>query len=240
MFSLVLPAYNEAENLEKCVEEVRKTLRGVKYEIIIAEDGSTDGTDKIAARLANKYRNITHLHHDKKLGRGLALRKAFEHAKGNEIGYIDVDLATNITHLKKLIKYAKKYDVVTGSRYLPGSKVKRPALRMYISRIYNLLVRVLIGCRIHDFQCGFKSFSKKFVKNEIFDIRETSWAWDTIILAVAVKKGYKVKEFPIEWEEKRKGKHSISLKRIFNDFKIHGIALLKLIIKFRFNLNIKL
>ncbi len=239
-FSLVLPAYNEAKNLEHCVRAVQKSLKGFDYEIIIAEDGSTDGTDKIAENLASRDKKIKFIHSEKKLGRGLALKRAFKIARGRAMGYIDVDIATDIKHLKELIKYSKNYDVVTGSRYLSNSKTSRPLLRDFVSRTYNFLVRFLLGCRVYDSQCGFKAFSRKFVENEIFRIKEKSWAWDTVVLATALKKGYKVKEFPVKWQEKRESAHSASLGRIYKDIKIHGKILIKLFMKYRLGVYVKI
>jgi hypothetical protein len=235
LISVVLPAYNEAFRLEKCVRELRRILKGKNYEIIIAEDGSTDGTDKIAEKIAKNGKNIHHLHHDEKLGRGLALKNAFSICKGNILLYIDVDMSTDIDYLDDLIDLGKKYDVVTGSRYLSQSVISRPMIRRIFSEVYNLLVRVLIGCQIYDSQCGFKAFSKKFFIKEIRKIEEKSWAWDTIVMVVGMKNGYKVKEFPIEWKEKKNKKTSI--RRLFGDVKIHGRVLLKLFLKYRLGVN---
>ncbi len=239
MFSLILPAYNEAERLERCVNEVKKILKGYHYEIIIAEDGSTDGTDKIAGRLAKKDKKIKFIHNEKKLGRGLALKRSMKKAEGSSIGYIDVDMATDIKHLKELVEYSKRYDVVTGSRYMPNSKIERPFLRKFASLVYNFIIRHLIGCNIYDSQCGFKMFSKKFVENEIFKIREKTWAWDTVVLVEALKKGYKVKEFSVNWREKKESAHSASIKRIYKDTKIHGLVLLKLFVRWRLGIKVQ-
>lgn len=236
--SLVLPAYNEAPRLEKCVEAVKRFLKGKKYEIIIAEDGSTDGTDKIAEKIAKTNKNIYHIHNDKKLGRGLALKNAFSLCKGKILAYLDVDMATDINHLKELIKFAKENDVVTGSRYLPGSLTERPILREFFSKVYNFLIRKLLGCKIFDSQCGFKAFSRKFFEEEIKNIYEKTWAWDTIVMVEAVKKGYKVKEFPVKWVEKKEFKTNV--KRLIKDFIIHGKVIFKLFLKWRVGLNVKL
>lgn len=239
-FSLILPAHNESANLEKCVYTVQSILDGQNYEIIIAEDGSVDGTDKIAERLAKENNRIRFLHDNKKLGRGLALKKACKISRGERIGYIDVDMATDIMHLKELIEYSRQYDVVTGSRYMESSETKRPFLREIVSRSYNFLVRFMLDCEIYDSQCGFKAFSKKFVNDEILNIEEKTWAWDTIVLVNAIKKGYKFKEFAVEWEEKKDSKHSASLKRIYKDIKIHGYVLIKLFKKYRLGLDTRL
>lgn len=237
MITVVLPAYNEASRLENCVRAVKRSLKN-NYEIIIAEDGSTDGTDKIATEISRKDRHIKLMQYPRKLGRGLALKKAFKNAKGNIMCYLDVDLATDMKYFPQLIDYAKNFDVVCGSRYMSGSSLQRPALRDAISRFYNSFVRYIIGCDVHDTQIGFKAFSKKFVENEIMSIDEKSWAWDTIVVVNACKKGYKVKEFPVKWIEKKGKKTSIS--RLLADMRIHGRVLAKLFLKWNLGLDVRL
>lgn len=242
MFSLVLPAYNEAKNIKKSIENVRKILKkdNIMFEIIIAEDGSIDGTDKIAKNLSKKYNDVAFIHSDKKLGRGRALKKAFEFAKGNILGYLDVDLSVNPEYLPTLIKLGIKNDLVTGSRYIKGASVKRPSLREFVSRSYNWMIRNLIGCSVYDSQCGFKSFSRKFVNDIIKNIKEKSWAWDTVVIVECIKRGYKFKEFPVKWEEKKEAYHSASFKRIYSDVKLHGKVIIKLFLKWRIGLDIKI
>ena len=231
---------NEADNLEKCVAGARKALAGTDYEIIIAEDGSRDGTDRIAARISGKYRNVRHIHSDRKLGRGRALKNAFAAARGDSVGFIDVDMATDPAHLRDLVRYSRQYDVVTGSRYMKGSSVDRPFAREIVSRAYNWLARVFLGSGVQDLQCGFKAFSRKFVKKEISSIQESSWAWDTVVIVAARMKGYSVKEFPVRWEEKKEKKHSASPKRILSDIRIHGRVLASLFLKFRLGFDIRI
>lgn len=241
-FSLVLPVYNEAKILEDSVDKVRKTLDDidVDYEIIIAEDGSTDGTDKIAARLAKKYKKIRFIHHDRKLGRGRAFTIAAKRARGDVIGFMDADLATGVDFLKDLVKYSKKYDVVTGSRYVPGAKIQRPPVREFVSRAYNALIRLALGVELYDSQCGFKAFSRRFVENELDKIKENTWAWDAVALVHAIKTGYSFKEFPVSWRERKEAAHSASMSRIMNDVKIHGNVVVKMFLKWRMKLPVKI
>lgn len=234
--SVVLPAHNEANRLKRCVRAVESSLRKYNYEIIIAEDGSTDGTERIAAKLASE--KIKLINHRKKLGRGSALKNAFRIATGNIICYLDVDLATDAKYLPKLINYAKKFDVAFGSRYMRGSSVRRPIVRNFVSRFYNSFVRVIIGCDVHDTQIGFKAFSKKFVDKEIMNIDEKSWAWDTVVIVNACKKNYSVKEFPVKWVETKNKRTSAT--RLLSDVKIHGRVLAKLFLRWNLGLNIRL
>lgn len=242
MFSLVLPVYNEAKILESSVGKVSKAMDGldIDYEIIIAEDGSTDGTDRIAARLAKKNKKIRYIHHDKKLGRGRAFSIAAKKARGDVIGFIDADMATGVGFLKDLVKYSRKYEVVTGSRYVPGSKIQRPPVREFVSRAYNALIRFALGVQLYDSQCGFKAFSRRFVENELDKIRENTWAWDAVALVHAIKTGYSFKEFPVDWKERREAAHSASMDRIMHDVRIHGNVVIKMFLKWRLRLPVDL
>ena len=208
MFSLVFPAYNEAVCLEKNVKTIVDSLNklNIDYEIIIAEDGSTDNTYEIGLKLSKEYRNLRINHYNEKLGRGLALKKAFSLANGKYVWYMDIDLATDIKHLKELLNYVKEYDIVTGSRYLKNSVINRSIKRRGFSWVYNLLARLLFNSKIFDHQCGFKAFKRETII-ELNKISENNhWFWDTEILILAQKFGYKVKEFPITWNESRRSK----------------------------------
>jgi len=208
MFSLVFPVYNEETLLEKNAKIVIDKLNDLKinYEIIIAEDGSTDKTYEIGKIISKKYKNVKIIHCAEKLGRGLALKKTFLLAKGEYVGYMDIDLATDVKHIKEIIDYVQKYDVVTGSRYMKNSKANRSYRRKIFSKVYNFLARFLFKSKIYDHQCGFKAFRRDVIikLNEISE--NNHWFWDTEILILADKKGYNIKEFPIRWIEGNKTK----------------------------------
>ncbi len=200
--SLVLPAYNEAKRIRETVDIVADKLGAISraFEIIIAEDGSTDGTDKIAEALAIERSYVRHLHSDTRLGRGRALKHAFQLAKGDILVYIDVDLATDIAHLKELIGYIRAgYDIATGSRMLKGSDVKRSLTRLIASKGFNLLTRVILRSSLRDHQCGFKAFKRDSLFAILDEIRDDHWFWDTELLIRAQRAGYKIKEFPVRW-----------------------------------------
>ena len=167
--SVVFPAYNEADSLETSVERVIKTLNEFarSYEIIIAEDGSTDGTDKLAAAFAEKYLFVRHVHGEKRLGRGIALKNAFKQSNGKVLVYMDLDLATDLEHLKSLVDAvaSEGYDLATGSRMLPESNAKRSGTRYIASKTYNFMVRAVWGSKVKDHQCGFKAFTARAAKS---------------------------------------------------------------------------
>ena len=165
--SVVLPAYNEVEYLEPAVTQVTQALTDIGYpfEVIIAEDGSTDGTDKKAAELAQTYPHVRHIHREKRLGRGTALNNAFRQSSGEVLVYMDLDLATDLKSLKPLVEAItiEGYDLATGSRLLSESQVERSRRRDFSSKSYNFLVRQILGSKLHDHQCGFKAFKREAV-----------------------------------------------------------------------------
>ena len=200
--SIVLPAYNEASRLESTVERTAAALREItpSFEIIIAEDGSKDGTDRISEALAKKYDFVVHLHSDERQGRGQALNRTFAVSKGDILGYIDVDLATDMKHLRELVQSIRDgYDFATGSRMLPQSDVKRPLKRGIASKGFNFMTRLMLGSKLYDHQCGFKSFKRSSLFEIVDSVKDTHWFWDTELFVRAQRKGYRVKEFPVEW-----------------------------------------
>lgn len=201
--SVVLPAYNEAARIEKTLSITAETLSKItdSFEIIIAEDGSTDGTDKIASRLAKQYAYVIHLHSDERQGRGRALNRAFKASSGEVLCYIDVDLATDMKYLEKLIRAVSVdgYDFATGSRMMSESDAKRPFKREFASRGYNSLVRLFLHSKLYDHQCGFKAFRREAIFDIMEEVENQHWFWDTEVLIRAQNKGYKVMEFPVYW-----------------------------------------
>jgi glycosyltransferase AglD len=202
--SVVFPAYNEVDYLYLAVEKTAQALSEFadSYEIVIAEDGSKDGTAERAEEIAQKYPYVKHIHRDQRLGRGTALKNAFKQASGKVFVYMDLDLATNLEALKPLVETITKedYDFSTGSRLLKDSKVERSLRRSISSKSYNFLVRLMLGSKLRDHQCGFKGFKRKPTLQLLDEVRATHWFWDTEILVRAQLHGYKVKEIAVEWQ----------------------------------------
>jgi glycosyltransferase involved in cell wall biosynthesis len=208
--SVIFPAYNEVNYLEAAVEKTTQTLNQFtnSYEIIIAEDGSTDGTPEKSEELIQEYPFIKHIHGEKRLGRGTALNNAFKKSRGKVFVYMDLDLATDLKYLKPLVEAitVEGYDFATGSRMLPESKVERTLRRSISSKSYNFLVRHMLGSKLRDHQCGFKAFKREPALLLINEVNARHWFWDTEILVRAARKGYKIKEIPVEWKSGRKTK----------------------------------
>ena len=225
--SIVFPVYNEVNGLKKAVKKTASILKGFicTFEIIIAEDGSTDGTDRVAASLSHEYSFIKHLHKKKRQGRGAALRNAFNQSRGEILVYMDADLATDIEQLKTLIKSIanEEFDVVIGSRLLSDSRTRRSRIRQLVSRLYNYIVRTILQTKIRDHQCGFKAFKREPLLQLLDEITATHWFWDTELLVKSVHRGYRIKEIPVNW----KGQRETKVKLLSDSFTM-GFQILKL------------
>ncbi len=202
--SVVVPVYNGAPYLESCLGALIGTLspKPYEWEILVCEDGSTDGTKQLCEVLKTRYPQVRFINSDRRLGRGGALTRAAEDAHGDILAYVDVDMATDARHLDELVEHASNgSDVVTGSRYMPGSRSNRTLGRLAYSRFYNRLVRLFFKSRIRDHQCGFKAFKREALESVLPQVKSRHWFWDTEVLVRAQAMGLRVSEIPVNWEE---------------------------------------
>ncbi|WP_396610380.1 flippase domain-containing glycosyltransferase AglD [Haloferax sp. S1W] len=206
--SVVLPAYNEERTIENTVRVTLQTLESFlpadTFEVIVAEDGCDDRTPEIADRMADEDSRVRHFHSDTRLGRGGALEHAFAAANGDTLVYFDTDLATDMRHLESLVEHVRtgEYDVATGSRWMPENVADRPVKRGFPSQVYNGLVRFVLRSDLRDHQCGFKAFSRQAFETLRDDVEDEHWFWDTEMLVRAQRTGFRVAEFPVDWEPK--------------------------------------
>jgi uncharacterized protein (TIRG00374 family) len=206
--SVVLPAYNEEDTIERTVQvtldTLGKFLPSGSFEVIVAEDGCDDLTPDIATRMAEEDDRVRHIHSDERLGRGGALEYAFERAHGDTLVYFDTDLATDMRHLEELVESIRsgEYDVATGSRWLAENRAERPAKRGIPSFGFNTLVRTVLRSDLKDHQCGFKSLSRTAFEELGPKVQDEHWFWDTELLVKAQREGFRVKEFAVDWEPK--------------------------------------
>ena len=200
----MLPAYNEVDYLQPAVEKTIQALNAFadSYEVIIAEDGSTDGTAERAEEIAQKNPVVRHIHREKRLGRGTALNNAFKQSNGEVMVYMDLDLATDLKYLKPLVEAitVEGYDFSTGSRMMAESQAERTMSRSLSSKTYNFLVRHMLGSKLRDHQCGFKAFKKEPLMLLLDQVEATHWFWDTEIMVRAHRRGFKIKEIAVEWK----------------------------------------
>ena len=204
--SAIIPVFNDRAALETAIPRSLAALEKLAagFELIIAEDGSTDGTAEFVRERAAADPRIRLLHSDERLGRGRALTRAFSGARGGIVCYYDADLATDLGYLGELIGAIRGgSDIATGSRLLPSSEVTRTGEREVASRVYNALVRALLGSRVRDHQCGFKAFNRERILSLLPSVRATHWFWDTEVLVRGQRAGLRVTEFPVVWRTGR-------------------------------------
>ena len=201
---VIVPVYNEEKDLPVNIRRLHDFLeRQVDWEwrIVIADNASTDSTPTAARALMKEFSRISYTCLQEK-GRGRALKFAWGESKADVVGYMDVDLSTNLRHLPEALeKMAGGADVVVGSRLIPGSRITRSLKREILSRGYNLLVHLVFGTRFSDAQCGFKFLTAKAVRSLLPLVDDTRWFFDTELLIMAERGGFKIGEIPVEWIE---------------------------------------
>jgi len=200
----VIPVFNDVEALKTAIPKSIEALEayGKSFELIIAEDGSTDGSREYVVEWERKDARVRLLHSDERQGRGRALNRALAESRGDIFCYYDVDLATDIRHLPELLgRIEDGADVSTGSRLMKDSTIVRSGDRELASRGYNFLVRLFLGSKLRDHQCGFKAYRSTVLKELVKKIHAPHWFWDTESLVLAQKAGLKVEEFPVIWTQ---------------------------------------
>jgi glycosyltransferase involved in cell wall biosynthesis len=202
---VVVPVYNEEKVLEKNIAILRSFLEKrcpYDWRIVIADNASTDRTLEIAKELSARWDDVTYIHLDQK-GRGRALRRAWLASEADVVSYMDVDLSTNLEAFLPLIDSLIEggYDVAIGSRLKKGAKVKRSFKREIISRCYNLLIKLMFRNKFSDAQCGFKALTQRAVKDLVPLVKDQAWFFDSELLLLAERRGYKIFEVPVEWIE---------------------------------------
>src|SRR3989344_2606335 len=192
---IVIPAFNEESILKQSVLKIfdfcKNNLSGA-YQIIIADNKSTDKTAKIAQGLAQRLRPVDYLYVNVK-GKGAAIRSGFNKYSADIYCFMDADLATDLSALPLLIKGINQgWDVVIGSRFAKESKVKRSLLRKIFSRGYHAVAKVFLNLKIKDLPCGFKGINAKVKENVLPQVRNNEWFFDSELVVLAEKQGYKV------------------------------------------------
>ncbi len=200
---VVLPVYNEEAVLRRSVGKLREYLSAHvtwPWRIVIADNASTDRTLDHAKGLAADFPDVTYVHLELK-GRGRALKKAWLESDADVVSYMDVDLSTNLDAFPKLLEaFDEGYDVAIGSRLMKGSRViGRSLKRETTSRVYNLLIKAMFFQCFRDAQCGFKAVRRAVVDDIVPLVEDNSWFFDTELLLLAEKRGYRVREVPVEW-----------------------------------------
>jgi dolichyl-phosphate beta-glucosyltransferase len=202
--SIVIPCYNEEQRLPRTIEQIERFLegKGISYELILVDDGSTDGTRKImdAAAQRNPLVRLEALPQNR--GKGRALAEGVAASRGSEILVTDADLSTPIDELDKLqAELHKGAGVAIASRAMRASRVEvsQPIYRVLMGKAFNLMVQVVLLPGIWDTQCGFKLF-RADVAHEVFaGLTTDGFGYDPEVLYRAKKQGVRIAEVPVVW-----------------------------------------
>lgn len=199
--SLVLPAYNEATRLADGIPKLLDVIPRDETEVIVVDDGSTDGTAEVARRqLAELPRRVL-LRLPKNSGKGAAVRAGVVEASGEVIAYLDADMATDPQDLIHLVGALRVSPVAVGSRAAQGSVVQdKGHLRTLMTRTFALLVASAVDLPMRDTQCGFKAFHGSVAKLLFHGTRVDSFAFDVEVLSRAARLGLHMQEVPVRWK----------------------------------------
>ena len=203
---IVVPVYNEARVLAASIRTLVEFLSQectYDWQVVIADNASTDETPAIMWDLARRYSRVQGMRIETK-GRGIALKRAWSGSDALIRAYMDVDLSTDLSALEPLLDcVAGGYDIAIGSRHVPRAVLQRSVKREVLSRAYNRLLRVLFRTSVTDAQCGFKAVSHRVVTDLVPLIESDGWFFDTELLLLAEHAGYRIAQVPVHWVEDR-------------------------------------
>ena len=210
--SIVVPVFNEEENLPELYSELEKILKKLNksYEIIFVDDGSTDNSFKVLNEIKKKDRNVKIIKLRRNFGKSTALSIGLKKAQGEIIITLDADLQDNPNEIPKFLKKIDEgYDLVVGWRF----KRKDPITKKLPSKIFNWLTSILTGIKIHDFNCCFKAFRKEVAKNiKIYG------ELHRYIPVLAFWKGYRIAEVKVDHRPRKYGKSKYGVMRLVSGF----------------------
>jgi glycosyltransferase involved in cell wall biosynthesis len=203
-YSIVIPAYNESARLRPTLDTLLRYVHDQKWdvEILVVNDGSSDDTAQVIREYGKVHPEILLLENPGNRGKGFSVRNGMLHARGNICLFTDADLSSPIEEAQKLLTAINAgADVAIGSRWLKAElqTERQPLYRQAFGRIFNMVLRIVLGMRFVDTQCGFKAFRRDAVQR-IFPLQKIErWGFDPEILYLARRAGLKVAEVPVVW-----------------------------------------
>ena len=218
---VVVPTYNERENIEELIEKTLSTSPDI--DILIVDDNSPDGTGEIAEKIAKENPRVKVLHRPGKMGLGSAYVEGFKWALKENYDFVmemDADFSHNPEDIPRFIEKIKEYDLVIGSRYTDGvSVVNWPISRLLLSYFANIYARTVTGVPIMDLTGGFKCFRREVLESINLDtIMSDGYAFQIEMNYRAYKKGFRITEIPIIFIERRAGSSKMSKKIVWEAF----------------------
>jgi glycosyltransferase involved in cell wall biosynthesis len=203
-YSIIIPAYNEDARIETTLQKVTAFIaaRGWDAEVLVVNDGSSDRTIEIVERYARNNPRLRLIENPSNRGKGYSVRNGMLHAGGEALLFSDADLSSPIEEAPKLFDaLAQGADVAIGSRWLQTrlQTQRQPLYRQLFGRIFNRMLRTVLGLPFKDTQCGFKAFTRRAAA-AIFPLQHIEgWGFDPEVLFLAKRFGFKIAEVPVEW-----------------------------------------
>ena len=215
MVSIIIPTFNEVETIGLLIKRLEELPFG--KEIIVVDDGSTDGTVEVVRKLMREYDNVRLVLRGRKMGIGSAYKDGFKLAKGNVIVQMDADMSHDPGDLPGLLRALRRSDLVIGSRYIPGGRIVNwPLHRRLISYGANLLAKLLLGLKVHDATSGFRAYRRSAFEKIVSFCLSSGFDFQVEAVFVASILGLRVAESPIRFTGRTKGRSKLGLRDILN------------------------
>lgn len=202
--SVVVPAYNEANRIPPSLDRIVSYMqeRHPDYEVLVVDDGSSDGTGDAVRRRFEGNPRVEVLDYGANRGKGYAVRHGMSRSTGDLVVFSDADLSTPIEEIEKMLPLMERgYDIVIGSRAHAQADIRehQPLYRELGGKLFNLLVRLVVMSGLHDTQCGFKLFRRSATAPILPHLRIDGFAFDVEVLALARAAGLQIAEVPVVW-----------------------------------------
>jgi dolichyl-phosphate beta-glucosyltransferase len=228
MYSIVIPAYNESSRITASLDKILAYIDEHKWEaeVIVVNDGSRDTTADIIREYAQRSPIVKLIENPGNRGKGYSVRNGMLEARGDILLFSDADLSSPIYESARLLREIEKgADVAFGSRWLEADTQteRQPILRQIAGRVYNILLRLILGLNYKDTQCGIKAFTREAAEKVFTRQKIERWGFDPELLFIAKKFGMKMVEVPVEWAHDDRSK----INPIVDGFKM-GMEMLKI------------
>ncbi len=226
--SIIIPAKDEEKRLPRFLQTIADHCRKspLTYEVIVVDDGSSDGTAQAAESFRPALTHLTVLRLAHNRGKGFAVKSGFFAARGEIVLFLDADGSTPVEEIERNLHYLKEsFDIIIGSRVIQNQdcRVNALAYRRWIGIIFNFLVHNLLIKNIKDTQCGFKMFRRSIIRPLFGRVYLNGFGFDLETLFIAEKMGYKIKEVAVNWTHVDGSKINLfkdSLRMFFNIIQI--------------------
>ena len=230
---IIIPTYNEKENIASLIDEILK-LSIKDLHIVVVDDFSPDETWKIVEDISKKEKNIHLLLRKTKRGRGYAGKDGFIYCLKNKADIIiemDADFSHDPKYIPSMLEEIKNYDIILGSRRIKGAKeVGRGVIRKIITKLANLYIKIMLGIKVKDSNSGFRCFKRAVLEKITQGLKSKGPSIIQEVLFKAHLKGFRIKEIPITFVNRKKGRSKLGLPQLAAGyFMVLKLKFLKLI-----------